>query len=749
MVGTAGFTVTPATDVAMAEGETRTNAYSVVLDDQPTSDVVVTAAALGLTVNSPTLTFNNSNWNVPQDVSITVPEDDGAQDESDVAITFGIDESLSDDLFDAVGDQTGHVDITDNDTPGITVTNIDTLTSECGDTGSVSVVLDTLPTNDVTVNVSSSDTVEGGTVAPASVTFDGTNLWNVPQTITITGTSADQSLCTSAADGLVDTVEYDINFSVTSVDLDYDAFSLAPVDMTNQDMDPPALLVNSSDTVTSESSDIAEVEICAVGDPGVGTIITIPVSLSDGTEGSLSSSEIIITTDGTNTQDCASVTITGLDDIILDGDVSYSLVTGDPASLDPSFDALIDTNVADASLTNTDDETAGFTISTDITIPEGETTAIAYTVSLTAEPLSDVVVDISSALTVNTPTLTFTPGNWNVGQNISLTAPEDANAHSEQDVEVAFTVNDAMSEDGFDGLTTSAHVDVIDDETAGFDVTSVADIVLFEGNGPVDTYSVVLLSQPISNVVVTISEVSDVVTVNNPALTFTSVDWNIPQIVSLTAPEEPGASDSNIALTFAIDDALSDDDFDALSDQTKIVSVNDNDVSRGGGSGSSSSTPQTEEEKKKITKSITVGTKRNPVTAPKAATVTSGIEETSQTTNTATPVTGTPKTPVLNSAPEKTPATTTPATVGAKPITVIETPAIPRDTKKVFKYVFEDADIITKLGLTQSQYETQCSTKNGANYYRTCKLGTGLKSFIDYRDDVVCEGFISKKADDA
>lgn len=46
-------------------------------------------------------------------------------------------------------------------------------------------VLDSGPTADVTIGLSSSDTTEG-TVSPSSLTFTPTN-WDVPQTVTVTG----------------------------------------------------------------------------------------------------------------------------------------------------------------------------------------------------------------------------------------------------------------------------------------------------------------------------------------------------------------------------------------------------------------------------------------------------------------------------------------------------------------------------------------------------------------------------------
>ena len=58
-------------------------------------------------------------------------------------------------------------------------------TTEAGGTATFTVVLNTQPTADVTIALSSSDTTEG-TVSPASLTFTTAN-WNVAQTVTVTG----------------------------------------------------------------------------------------------------------------------------------------------------------------------------------------------------------------------------------------------------------------------------------------------------------------------------------------------------------------------------------------------------------------------------------------------------------------------------------------------------------------------------------------------------------------------------------
>ena len=85
---------------------------------------------------------------------------------------------------------------TDNDTAGITSWRPPgTLTTtEAGGTTTFAVVLNTHPTADVTIGVSSSNLAEG-TVAPTSLLFTPVN-WQTPQTVTVTG--VDDAVCRRA-----------------------------------------------------------------------------------------------------------------------------------------------------------------------------------------------------------------------------------------------------------------------------------------------------------------------------------------------------------------------------------------------------------------------------------------------------------------------------------------------------------------------------------------------------------------------
>jgi len=181
--GTPSYTVSP-TNLTFDEGMTGT--FTVVLDVQPTSDVVFTinsddpgAASVDLT----TLTFTPVNWNTPQTITVTGEQDVDLNDEN-VTITVAVDAVNSDDTFDALADQSVAVTVNDDDNPGYTVSPMN-LTIDEGMTGTFTVVLDVQPTSDVVFTINSDDP-GAASVDLTTLTFTPTN-WDTPQTITVTG----------------------------------------------------------------------------------------------------------------------------------------------------------------------------------------------------------------------------------------------------------------------------------------------------------------------------------------------------------------------------------------------------------------------------------------------------------------------------------------------------------------------------------------------------------------------------------
>ncbi|MEG4257184.1 DUF4347 domain-containing protein, partial [Microcoleus sp. Pol8_C2] len=135
------------------------------------------------------------------------------------------------------------VTITDNDTAGVTITPTTPLTTtEAGGTATFTVKLNTQPTADVTIPLTSSKTTEG-TVDKSSLTFTSAN-WNTPQTVTVTG--VDDSI----ADG---NQAYQIITAAdtTTTDTNYKNLKPADVAVTNTDIDTTA---PTTPTITTSGS---------------------------------------------------------------------------------------------------------------------------------------------------------------------------------------------------------------------------------------------------------------------------------------------------------------------------------------------------------------------------------------------------------------------------------------------------------------------------------------------------------------
>ncbi|QDV83430.1 Calx-beta domain-containing protein [Planctomycetes bacterium TBK1r] len=92
------------------------------------------------------------------------------------------------------------------------------------------------------------------------------------------------------------------------------------------------------------------------------------------------------------------------------------------------------------------------------------------TVALTAQPTSDVVIDVTvgdtGEVSADRNQLTFTTANWNVAQTVTLTGVDDALVDGDQTSSVTFAIDPALSSDAFDLLVEqSVSVVTLDDDS--------------------------------------------------------------------------------------------------------------------------------------------------------------------------------------------------------------------------------------------------------------------------------------------
>ena len=114
---------------------------------------------------------------------------------------------------------------------------------------------------------------------------------------------------------------------------------------------------------------------------------------------------------------------------------------------------------------------------------------------------------------------------------------------------------------------------------AGFTIAESGGSTSVAETGSTDTFTVVLNAQPASNVVLSISSSDAGEATVTSALTFTTANWNSAQTVTVTGADDNLVDGTQTStLTISIVDAVTDDNFDGVADQTVSATTTDNDV---------------------------------------------------------------------------------------------------------------------------------------------------------------------------
>ena len=185
---TPGVTIAPKTlTVTEATGATQAGTYTVVLDSDPGATVTVTPVSsdpAAATVSA-ALTFDSSDWETAQTVTVTGVSDGDTANEtvtvSHAVVGYGSGASAvttADNVTVTVTDAGGSA------TAGVRVLPVRLSLTEEGAKGKYTVVLNTAPSATATVTPTSSAPTKV-TVSPATLTFDSSD-YSTAQTVTVT-----------------------------------------------------------------------------------------------------------------------------------------------------------------------------------------------------------------------------------------------------------------------------------------------------------------------------------------------------------------------------------------------------------------------------------------------------------------------------------------------------------------------------------------------------------------------------------
>lgn len=190
----------------------------------------------------------------------------------------------------------------------------------------------------VTLDFSSSDLTEG-TVSPSQLVFDDSN-WHQIQSITVTGEN----------DNIIDGDQvYKILIDTTVVnDLSYQSVALGDLVLKNTDNDFGNFTVSAISGNTTEASGTATFSISM--DQAPSEDITVYLESNDLTEGTVNPTSIVFSSSDWTEK---IITLTGVDDNELDGDISYRINLSAELSDNSKFPGGIDDYVV---LVNEDNE---------------------------------------------------------------------------------------------------------------------------------------------------------------------------------------------------------------------------------------------------------------------------------------------------------------------------------------------------------------------------------------------------------
>jgi hypothetical protein len=565
-------------------------AFAVSLTQQPSADVTVALLSSdpgAVTAAVATLTFTSTDWDMPQSVMISAPQDLDTANESPT-ITLSAP---------TLANRTVAVTVTDDDVQQVLATPSPASVIE-GGSGTFGAHLAFKPSADVIVTVGSLNPVIL-TANPTTLMFTASNYASDQVVTMVAAQDADAvngatsvriesvaaGLTTDVPVTIVDDDHLGIEVSAATVALGEGGAATFQVRLTAQPQGPVTVALASSDaaaaTVTAslafdglnwatfqtatvtgvQDNDLAgetvAIELTAAGLAPATVTATVA---DDDVQQVLVASATAAVTEGQNTavtatlryQPSSTVSVAVVSDAPAVAAASPATLTFSPTDYAtphavtisgvPDADAvngaatvaltLAGATPASIAVTVTDDDVLAIEASVpSLSIGEAGSGVIGF--RLTAAPTAPTTVTVTSSdpgAATASASLMFTSANWNVYQNVTVAGVNDADAMNES-VTVTATAG---------ALTKAVPVAVADDEVLGI-ATSASAVTLGEAGAA--TFTVQLTAAPAAATTVTLTSAdAGAATVSPASFVFDSASWNTPRTVTVT-----GVADADLA----------------------------------------------------------------------------------------------------------------------------------------------------------------------------------------------------------
>ena len=539
--------------------------YGVVLRSAPSAVVRVTpAAAAGsdLSLNpSGALQFSAANWNVVQSVAVSAGHDsavdDGGANRNDRA---QISHSVRGGDYQGVAAASVAVAVTDDDVPGVVVSETDISLAESGGMASYTIVLQSAPGGAVRITPSATGAGAGAAVlnfAPPTLVFTADD-WNAPKGVTVT-TAADADIPGFEDNDAV------IRHRISGAD--YGGVAVADVAATVLN-DDAGLLLSARRLQVDEGGDAASYGISLALRPTAN--VTVMLSPTPANRLTLApSGPLEFTTASWNT--AQSVMVSGTDNSMDEPDmlatISHAVASTDTRYAGDDVDApavavtVVDDDEAEIRLYEMD---GAARLDGALFIRNSGGTA-TYGIALGSMPSDIVTVTLNAgALSVSPNVLTFPADDWDEVQFVTASATPEQRTVGIGATNITHSASGAAAE--YTGATATALVTVVphgvgrDIPTSATGSGTAADPLIVRAGSP-QFYTMQLATQPSGNVTVALvvertdgNRAANTAT-DTPAVTaepmlpsgdqivFTTANWNVAQTVTIQ-PVPDGADDS-------------------------------------------------------------------------------------------------------------------------------------------------------------------------------------------------------------
>ncbi len=337
--------VSPGAIDVSEDGSTATVSFSA--NAAPTSIVSVPVSSSDPTefsISASSIRITPENWQTPQSLVVTGVDDELLDGLQTGAIVTAPAES-SDARFNGIDPIDVVARNADNESPAIIVTPQSVVTSERGAPQSFVVRLNAEPTAPVRIPLGAVDASEWQ-VLDLAIVLDASN-WQQGRSVIVSPVDDTQ------IDG--DQTGTLVLQSATSSDTRFSGVDPSDVALTNLDDDGPQILVEPTNLIVSETGTSANFTVRLTVAPTAPVQVTL--SSSDATEFAVTPVELTFTPGNFGAQ---TVTVTGIDDSEVDGNIVGQVVTDAAVSSDSRYHGINPPNVV---VTNLDDETAQVLVS--------------------------------------------------------------------------------------------------------------------------------------------------------------------------------------------------------------------------------------------------------------------------------------------------------------------------------------------------------------------------------------------------